>query len=62
MIFRVTPNEVICINQACQNESEQLELSIQVNAQIWQLEKTYFQCKSDPIVFDWSPKKSILRY
>ncbi|CAF3574252.1 unnamed protein product [Rotaria socialis] len=59
-IIEVTPNEVICINQACKNESEQLELSIQVNTHIWQLEKTYFQCKNDPIVLDWSPKKSIL--
>ncbi|CAF2311605.1 unnamed protein product [Rotaria sp. Silwood2] len=59
-IIEVNTNEIICINQACKNDFEQLELSIQVNNNIWQLEQTYFQCKSNPMVFDWYPKKSIL--
>lgn len=55
-------NEIVCANEACKNESDQLELRIQVNGRDWQLEKTYFQCKSDPIVLDWFPKTAILRY
>ncbi|CAF3033085.1 unnamed protein product [Rotaria sp. Silwood2] len=53
-------NEIECINQACVNDKEQLELNIQVNNHSWQLEKTYFQCRANPIILDWFPKKSII--
>lgn len=54
-------NEIECINQACENDREQLELKIQVNDHPWQLEKTFFQCRANPVVFDWSPKRGIIR-
>ena len=54
-------DEVECINQACGSDMERLELSIRVNDHLWQLEKTYFQCRANPIVFDWFPKKAIMR-
>jgi hypothetical protein len=44
------------------SDMERLELSIRVNDQPWQLEKTYFQCRANPIIFDWFPKKAIVRY
>ncbi|UJR25877.1 hypothetical protein I4U23_007227 [Adineta vaga] len=59
-ITEVTSDEIECINQACSNNLERLELSIQVNNNSWQIEKTYFQCRTDPIISDWYPKKSIL--
>ncbi|CAF0773881.1 unnamed protein product [Adineta ricciae] len=59
-ITEVTSDEIECINQACTNNSERLELSIQLNEKRWQLERTYFQCRPNPIVFDWYPKTSIL--
>jgi hypothetical protein len=55
-------DEIECVNQACINDMEHLKLSIQVNDHPWQLEKTYFQCRANPIVFDWYPKKAIMRY
>jgi hypothetical protein len=61
LMCRVTSNEIECINEACTNNLEQLELSIQVNGYFWQIEKTYFQCRDDPMIFDWYPKKSIIR-
>jgi hypothetical protein len=39
-----------------------LELNIRVNNYSWQLEKTFFQCRANPIIFDWYPKKAIMRY
>ncbi|CAF4561242.1 unnamed protein product, partial [Rotaria magnacalcarata] len=33
---------------------------VQVNNRLWQLEKTFFQCRANPIISNWSPKKSIL--
>ncbi|CAF4382788.1 unnamed protein product, partial [Adineta steineri] len=59
-MFRITTDAIECINEACTNNLEKLELHIQVHDYIWQLQKTYFHCRSDPMVFDWSPKKSIL--
>ncbi|CAF1162710.1 unnamed protein product [Adineta ricciae] len=53
-------DEIECINQACANDRERLELSIQVNNQAWQLEKTYFQCRANPIIFDWEPRRAIM--
>ncbi|CAF4667346.1 unnamed protein product [Rotaria sp. Silwood1] len=53
-------DEIECINQACANDREQLELNVQVNNRLWLLEKTYFQCRANPIIFNWHPKKSIL--
>ncbi|CAF0972266.1 unnamed protein product [Rotaria sordida] len=53
-------NEIECINQACMHDREQLELNIQVNNHSWQLEKTYFQCRANPIILNWYPKKSII--
>lgn len=50
-----------CINQACSMDNEQLELSIQINDQLWQIEKTIFECRSNPVIYDWSPKRSIRR-
>ncbi|CAF4300412.1 unnamed protein product, partial [Adineta steineri] len=58
--YDYSTNEVECINQACMNDKERLELNIQVNNHQWQLEKTYFQCRANPIIFDWYPKKSII--
>lgn len=60
--YNSSTDEVECITQACPNNSEKLELDIQVNNRSWQLEKTYFHCRVNPIVDRWSPKKSILRY
>lgn len=60
--YDYSTDEIECINQACDNDIERLELSIQVNDHSWQLEKTFFQCRANPIVFDWSPKKAIMRY
>ncbi|CAF0881012.1 unnamed protein product [Adineta steineri] len=59
-ITEITTDAIECINEACTNNLEKLELHIQVHDYIWQLQKTYFHCRSDPMVFDWSPKKSIL--
>ncbi|CAF1388189.1 unnamed protein product [Adineta steineri] len=58
--YDYSTNEIECINQACMNDKERLELNIQVNNHQWQLEKTYFQCRANPIIFDWYPKKSII--
>ena len=55
-------DEIECVNQPCQNDMERLELTIQVNGDPLQLQRTYFQCRANPIIFDWYPKKSILRY
>jgi len=62
LISRITSNIIECINQACKNDYEQLELNIQVNNQSWQIEKTFFQCRKNPVIFDWYPRKSIIRY
>jgi hypothetical protein len=61
VFYRITSDVIECFNQACMTDHEQLELSIQVNNQSWQMEKTYFQCRANPMVFDWSPRKSIIR-
>ncbi|CAF2137619.1 unnamed protein product [Rotaria magnacalcarata] len=53
-------DQIECVNQACRNDSERLELMVQVNNRLWQLEKTFFQCRANPIISNWSPKKSIL--
>ncbi|CAF3798026.1 unnamed protein product [Adineta steineri] len=58
--YEYSTNEIECINQACMIDKERLELNIQVNNHQWQLEKTYFQCRANPIIFDWYPKKSII--
>jgi len=60
--YDYSTDEIECINQACTNDMERLELSIRVNDYPWQLEKTYFQCRANPIVFDWFPKRAIMRY
>ncbi len=60
--YDYSTDEIECINQACVNDNERLELNIQVNHYPWQLEKTFFQCRANPIIFDWYPKKSIMRY
>ena len=57
--FRINQDEIECINQACTNNIE--ELSIQVHNHQWQIEKTNFQCRNNPIIYDWYPKRSILR-
>ncbi len=60
--YDYSTDEIECINQACTNDMERLELSIRVNDYPWQLKKTYFQCRANPIVFDWFPKRAIMRY
>jgi hypothetical protein len=60
--YDYSTDEIECVNQACASDRERLELSIQVNNQLWQLEKTYFQCRANPIIFDWVPKRAIMRY
>ena len=60
--YDYSTDEIECINQACTNDRERLELSIQVNDHLWQLEKTFFQCRANPIIFDWAPKRAIMRY
>lgn len=51
-----------CINQGCSNDRERLELFIFFGGRPWLLEKTYFQCRANPILFDWSPKKATVRF
>ena len=55
-------NQIQCINQGCSNDRERLELTITVDDRAWLLEKTYFQCRANPIVIDWSPRKATIRY
>ena len=50
-----------CVNQECPTDQDQLELTIRVNDQLWQIEKTTFQCRPNPIIYDWSPRRSIRR-
>lgn len=54
-------DEIECVNQACEADNERLELSVYANDLPWQLEKTFFQCRANPIVIDWTPRKSIIR-
>lgn len=50
-----------CINQACLSDDEELELTIQVNNQLWKIEKTIFYCRKNPMIYDWRPRQSIIR-
>lgn len=59
--YDYSTDEIECINRACASDNERLELSVYVNEKPWKLEKTFFQCRANPIVFDWTPKKAILR-
>jgi hypothetical protein len=61
VFYRITSGVIECINQACTTDHERLDLSVQVNGQLWQIEKTYFQCRPNPVILDWSPRKSIIR-
>ncbi len=60
--YDYSTDEIECINQACGNDMERLELNIRVNDSPWQLDKTFFQCQANPIILDWFPKRSIIRY
>jgi len=60
--YDYSTDEIECINQPCNNDIERLELNIRVNDYPWQLEKTFFQCRANPIILDWYPKKAMMRY
>lgn len=62
-ITRIDPqmNAIECLSQGCSNDRERLELLILVDEQPWLMEKTYFQCRANPILIDWSPKKATVR-
>lgn len=52
---------VECLNPACSSDLPQLPLSIVVDGRPWQLQETFFQCRANPIVFDWYPNTTIVR-
>lgn len=59
--IRITSDIIECTNQGCSNDHEELELSIQVDDRLWKIEKTVFYCRKNPMIYDWYPKKSIVR-
>lgn len=61
-LTRITDDYIECISQACTKEWETLNLNIMIKNQTWQIQPVLFQCRPNPIINDWYPKRSILRY
>ena len=55
-------DSIECINQACPDDFQRLPLKIVVENRLWLLEETFFQCRLNPVVFDWNPKQITVRY